>query len=349
MGSSRLVAGPRSNEIISMSSVPLTDRFGRVHTSLRISVTDRCNIRCFYCMPNEMVQFLPREQILTFEEIERFVRVVVPMGVTKFRLTGGEPLVRSGLADLVARLAAIDGVEDLALTTNGILLAEQAEVLKKAGLKRINISLDALTEETFRKISRRDGLDKVLAGIEAAKRVGFEKIRLNAVAIANLSEPEIVPLAKFARQEQLEMRFIEFMPLDAEQNWQTDQVLAGEEIRRLIEEAIGPLVAADRPDPSQPAVDYRFADGQGTLGFINPVTQAFCGDCNRLRITAEGEIRNCLFSMVEWDARALLRGLATDEQLEQLVRDCVAAKKQGHGMDGDGFERPERAMYQIGG
>ncbi|MGV3605548.1 MAG: GTP 3',8-cyclase MoaA [Planctomycetaceae bacterium] len=332
-----------------MSSAPLTDRFGRVHTSLRISVTDRCNIRCFYCMPNEMVQFLPREQILTFEEIERFVRVVVPMGVTKFRLTGGEPLVRSGLADLVARLAAIDGVEDLALTTNGILLAEQAEALKKAGLKRINISLDALTEETFRKISRRDGLDKVLAGIEAAKRVGFEKIRLNAVAIANLSEPEIVPLAKFARQEQLEMRFIEFMPLDAEQNWQTNQVLSGEEIRRLIEEAIGPLVAADRPDPSQPAVDYRFADGQGTLGFINPVTQAFCGDCNRLRITAEGKIRNCLFSMVEWDARALLRGNATDEQLEQLVRDCVAAKKQGHGIDGDGFERPERAMYQIGG
>lgn len=349
MGSSRLVAGPRSNEIISMSSAPLTDRFGRVHTSLRISVTDRCNIRCFYCMPNEMVQFLPREQILSFEEIERFVRVVVPMGVSKFRLTGGEPLVRSGLSDLVARLASIEGVEDLALTTNGILLADQAEALKKAGLKRINISLDALTEETFRKISRRDGLDKVLAGIEAAKRVGFEKIRLNAVAIANLSEPEIVPLAKFARQEQLEMRFIEFMPLDAEQNWQTDQVLSGEEIRRLIEEAIGPLVAADRPDPSQPAVDYRFADGQGTLGFINPVTQAFCGDCNRLRITAEGKIRNCLFSMVEWDARALLRGNATDEQLEQLVRDCVAAKKQGHGIDGDGFERPERAMYQIGG
>lgn len=332
-----------------MTLAPLTDRFGRVHTSLRISVTDRCNIRCFYCMPNELVQFLPREQILTFEEIERFVRVVVPMGVSKFRLTGGEPLVRSGLADLVARLASIDGVEDLALTTNGILLADQAAALKKAGLKRINISLDALTEETFRKISRRDGLDKVLAGIQAAKDVGFEKIRLNAVAIANLSEPEIVPLAKFARQEQLEMRFIEFMPLDAEQNWQTDQVLSGEEIRRLIEGAIGPLVVADRPDPSQPAVDYRFADGLGTLGFINPVTQAFCGDCNRLRITAEGKIRNCLFSTVEWDARALLRSSATDAELEQLVRDCVAAKKQGHGIDGDGFERPERAMYQIGG
>ncbi len=332
-----------------MKLEPLIDRLGRVHTSLRISVTDRCNIRCFYCMPNELVQFLPRDQILTFEEIERFVRLVVPMGVRKFRLTGGEPLVRSGLSDLVKRIAQIEGVEDLALTTNGILLADQAESLKEAGLKRINISLDAMTEETFRKISRRDGLDRVLDGIKVAKRVGFEKIRLNAVAIANLSEPEIVPLAQFARQEQLEMRFIEFMPLDAEQNWQAEQVLSGEAIRKLIEEAIGPLVPAVRPDASQPALDYNFADGSGTLGFINPVTQAFCEDCNRLRITAEGKLRNCLFSTVEWDARALLRGNASGEEIVQLVRDCVLAKKPGHGIDDEGFHRPERAMYQIGG
>lgn len=332
-----------------MKLEPLIDRLGRVHTSLRISVTDRCNIRCFYCMPNELVQFLPRDQILTFEEIERFVRLVVPMGVRKFRLTGGEPLVRSGLSELVKRIAQIEGVEDLALTTNGILLADQAESLKEAGLKRINISLDAMTEETFRKISRRDGLDRVLEGIKVAKRVGFEKIRLNAVAIANLSEPEIVPLAQFARQEQLEMRFIEFMPLDAEQNWQAEQVLSGEVIRKLIEEAIGPLVPAARPDASQPALDYNFADGSGTLGFINPVTQAFCEDCNRLRITAEGKLRNCLFSTVEWDARALLRSNASGEEIVQLVRDCVLAKKPGHGIDNEGFHRPERAMYQIGG
>lgn len=332
-----------------MSLEPLTDRLGRVHTSLRISVTDRCNIRCFYCMPNELVQFLPRDQILTFEEIERFVRLVVPLGVTKFRLTGGEPLVRSGLPELVQRIARIDGVQDLALTTNGILLADQAEALKNAGLKRLNISLDSLTEETFRKISRRDGLNKVLEGIAAAKRVGFEKIRLNAVAIANLSEPEIVPLAQFAREEQLEMRFIEFMPLDAEQNWQTDQVLTGEAIRKQIESAIGPLVPAPRPDSSQPALDYQFADGSGTLGFINPVTQAFCEDCNRLRITADGKLRNCLFSTVEWDARALLRVHASDAEMVQLVRDCVLAKKPGHGIDDAGFQRPDRAMYQIGG
>ncbi len=331
-----------------MSHQPLIDTLGRLHTNLRVSVTDRCNIRCFYCMP-ETVQFLPRRDILTFEEIERFVRVTAALGVNKLRLTGGEPLVRSGLSELVERLAAIEGIYDIALTTNGILLAEQAQALKDAGLTRINISLDALTEETFRKIARRDGLDRVLAGIDAAKAVGFKKIRLNAVAIKGVTEPEIVPLTEYARQQGLEMRFIEFMPLDAENNWQHDQVLSGEEIRRQIESAIGPLVAADRPDPSQPATDFRFTDGSGTIGFINPVTQPFCHDCNRLRITAEGKIRNCLFSMVEWDARALLRGGGTDKDLTQLLRDCVHAKKPGHGIDSADFHKPDRAMYQIGG
>src|SRR5438552_6894534 len=213
----------------------LIDRFGRVHTNLRISVTDRCNIRCFYCMPDENVRFLPRREILTFEEIERFARVAASLGVNKLRLTGGEPLVRSELPRLVARLAAIEGIYDIALTTNGILLDEQAQGLKNAGLTRINISLDALTEETFRKIARRDGLDRVLAGIAAAKAVGFKKIRLNAVAIKGITEPEVVPLANFARRGGMEMRFIEFMPLDAENHWQHDQVLSGEEIRRQIE------------------------------------------------------------------------------------------------------------------
>lgn len=328
---------------------PLIDTLGRIHTNLRISVTDRCNIRCFYCMPNEDVRFLPRREILTFEEIERFVRVAASLGVNRLRLTGGEPLVRSGLAELVERLAAIEGIFDIALTTNGILLDEQAQALKEAGLTRINISLDALTEETFRKIARRDGLDRVLAGIAAAKAVGFKKIRLNAVAIKGVTEPEIVPLANFARQQGMEMRFIEFMPLDAENNWQHDQVLSGGEIRRQIEAAIGPLEAADRPDPSQPATDFRFADGRGTIGFINPITQPFCEDCNRLRVTAEGRIRNCLFSTVEWDARALLRGGGTDKDLVQLIRECVCAKKPGHGIDSADFHKPERAMYQIGG
>ena len=330
-------------------SEPLIDSLGRVHTNLRISVTDRCNIRCFYCMPDENIRFKPRSELLTFEEIERFVSVVARLGVNKLRLTGGEPLVRAGLPNLVARLASIDGIRDIALTTNGILLEEQAQALKDAGLTRVNISLDALSEETFRRIARRDGLDRVLAGIRAAKRVGFERIRLNAVAIKGITEPEIVPLARFAREEGMEMRFIEFMPLDAEQHWQHDQVLSGEEIRAAIEEAIGPLEPADRPDPSQPATDFQFADGSGTVGFINPVTQPFCEDCNRLRITAEGQIRNCLFSTVEWDARALLRGGGTDDELAQLVRDCVRAKKPGHGIDSSDFVRPQRAMYQIGG
>jgi cyclic pyranopterin phosphate synthase len=332
-----------------MNIASLVDSLGRVHTNLRISVTDRCNIRCFYCMPDENVRFKPRSEILSFEEIERFVRVVAPMGVRKLRLTGGEPLVRADMPGLIARLARIPGIEDIAMTTNGILLAEQAQALKDAGLRRLNISLDALSEETFRRISRRDGLDRVLAGIAAAKAAGFDKIRLNAVAIRGTTEPEIVPLAQFARNQGMEMRFIEYMPLDAENQWDHDQVLAGEEIRRTIEAAIGPLEPAERDDPSQPAMDYQFTDGSGQIGFINPVTQPFCGDCNRLRLTAEGQVRNCLFSTVEWDARALLRGGASDAELVQLVRDCVAAKKPGHGSDSDEFIRPQRAMYQIGG
>ncbi len=330
-------------------NLPLVDALGRVHTNLRLSVTDRCNIRCFYCMPDENVRFRPRREILSFEEIVRFARVSASLGVNKLRLTGGEPLVRADLHKLVRQLAAIPGIRDIALTTNGILLEEQAQGLKDAGLSRLNISLDSLSEETFRRIARRDGLDRVLAGIHAAKRVGFERIRLNAVAIKGITEPEVVPLARFARENQMEMRFIEFMPLDAEQHWQHDQVLSGEEIRRQIEEAIGPLEAAARPDPSQPATDFRFTDGSGTVGFINPVTQPFCEDCNRLRLTAEGQIRNCLFSTVEWDARALLRGNGTDEELAELIRDCVRAKKPGHGIDSSDFVRPERAMYQIGG
>jgi cyclic pyranopterin phosphate synthase len=328
---------------------PLIDAFGRLHTNLRVSVTDRCNIRCFYCMPNENVQFKPRNEILAFEEIERFVRVVARMGVNKVRLTGGEPLVRSGVDTLVAKLASIPGVEDIAMTTNGIFLDEYAQKLKDAGLTRLNISLDTLSEETFIRISRREGLQRVLDGIFAAQQAGFEKIRLNAVAIKGITEAEVVPLGHFAREHGLELRFIEFMPLDAENRWQSDQVLSGETIREILEEEFGPLVAASRLDPSQPAVDYIFADGVGRIGFINPVSQPFCHDCNRLRITAEGPVRNCLFSLVEWDARRLLRDGASDDEIAQLVRDCVAAKKPGHGIDSPHFIKPERAMYQIGG
>jgi cyclic pyranopterin phosphate synthase len=328
---------------------PLTDALGRIHTSLRISVTDRCNIRCFYCMPNENVRFRPRDEILSFEEIERFVRVVSQMGVHRLRLTGGEPLVRADLSRLVEMLAALPGTDDLALTTNGILLEEQAADLKHAGLERLNISLDTLNEETFQKISRREGLDRVLAGIAAAQRVGFKSIRLNAIAIQGLTEDEIVPLARFSRERGLELRFIEFMPLDAENHWQSTAVLDGDAIRRILEAEFGDLIPVTRPHASQPATDFEFADGRGRIGLIQPVSQSFCGACDRLRLTAEGQVRNCLFSTAEWDARAILRGHGTDDDLANLIRNCITAKAPAHGINTAEFVRPERAMYQIGG
>src|SRR3954470_13401603 len=259
---------------------PLSDPLGRIHTSLRISVTDRCNIRCFYCMPNENVKFRPRDEILSFEEIHRFVRVVAQMGVHRLRLTGGEPLVRADLSRLVEMLAALPEIDDLALTTNGILLEEQAANLKRAGLERLNISLDTLSEEVFQKISRREGLDRVLAGIAAAQSVGFKSIRLNAIAIQGLTESEIIPLARFARERGLELRFIEYMPLDAENHWQSSDVLDGETIRRILEAEFGLLLPVARPHPSQPATDFEFADGGGRIGLIQPVSQSFCSACD---------------------------------------------------------------------
>jgi len=328
---------------------PLVDRFGRVHRNLRISITDRCNIRCFYCMPDENLQFLPRNEVLSFEEIVRFTRVAVGLGIDRVRLTGGEPLVRRGLTELVRQLDEISGLRDIALTTNGILLATHAESLKDAGLGRVNVSLDGLSDATFQQIARRDGLQAVLEGIKVAQQVGFEKLRLNAVSIRGLTELEVIPLGRFAREHGLELRFIEFMPLDAEQNWQTDQVLSGQQVREMLEAEFGPLEPVTRDDPSQPAVDYQFADGDARIGFINSVTEPFCGTCDRLRITAEGKVRNCLFSAEEWDARALLRGGASDDEIAELLRTSIGAKRAGHGSDNLEFLRPNRAMYQIGG
>lgn len=328
---------------------PLIDQLGRVHHSLRISVTDRCNIRCFYCMPNENVRFKPRHEILSFEEITRFASVVSQMGVRRLRLTGGEPLVRADLPRLVEQLASLPDVDDLALTTNGILLAEQAAALREAGLARLNISLDTLSEATFEKISRRPGLDCVLAGIAAAQDAGFQNIRLNAIAIRSLTEDEIVPLARFARERGLELRFIEYMPLDAEEHWQAADVLDGAAIRRRLEAEFGQLLPVAPSHPSQPATDFEYADGGGRIGLINPVSQPFCEACDRLRLTAEGQVRNCLFSTQEWDARRLLRDGGSDDEIAELVRDCMWAKAPAHGIGSEEFVRPERAMYQIGG
>jgi cyclic pyranopterin phosphate synthase len=300
-------------------------------------------------MPNENVRFRPRDEILTFEEIARFARVTAQMGVRRLRLTGGEPLVRADLPQLVRQLAQLPQIEDLALTTNGILLVAQAADLRSAGLERLNISLDTLREDVFQKISRREGLDRVLAGIAAAQDAGFKKIRLNAVAIHGLTEDEIVPLARFARDRGLELRFIEYMPLDAEQHWQESDVLDGDMIRRALEAEFGPLIPVDRNHPSQPASDFEYADGRARIGLIQPVSKPFCEACDRLRLTAEGQVRNCLFSTAEWDARALLRGGGSDDDLANLVRDCVLAKAPAHGIGTVDFIRPERAMYQIGG
>ena len=315
----------------SLRTGTLVDGFGRVHTDLRISVTDRCNLRCTYCMPLE-VEFKPREQLLTYEEIARVAFVMSGLGIRTIRLTGGEPLVRSGIEGLVRQLVAIPKIESVALTTNGLLLAEQAESLFRAGLARLNVSRDSLREDRFVQIARGKGLDRVLA-----------------VSIRGLTEDEIVPLALFCRGEGFHLRFIEFMPLDADGAWSSEQVLAGYAVRELLERQIGPLVPAVRSDTGQPAVDYCWADGSGSVGFIDPVTAPFCGQCDRLRLTADGQVRNCLFSTTEWDARQLLRSGGSDEMLVDLVQECVRGKRAAHGIGEPDFIRPDRAMYQIGG
>ncbi len=332
-----------------MNTLPLIDSFGRVHTSLRISVTDRCNIRCFYCMPEEGVKFVARDQILSFEEIERFVRIAAGLGVDKLRVTGGEPLVRRDLPVLIRRLAAIPGIRDLALTTNGVQLAELAEPLYAAGLRRLNVHLDTLDRRRFSQISRRDELDKVLAGIAVAKRLGFGPIKLNAVAVKNLVEPDIVPLARFGREHGFEVRFIEFMPLDAQQLWDRGKVLSAGEIIETISREIAPLVPIPDADPRAPALEYQFADGIGRVGFIASVTRPFCMNCNRLRLTADGKLRYCLFAIEEDDVKDMLRGGAPDAEIAALIRRNVAGKWEGHEINTSRFVAPPRPMYAIGG
>jgi cyclic pyranopterin phosphate synthase len=327
----------------------LIDTFGRIHTNLRISVTDRCNIRCFYCMPAENVQFMDRQDLLTFEEIERFVRISVPLGLTKIRLTGGEPLVRRDLHLLVKILSAIPQIQDIGLTTNGILLAEQAQDLWNAGLRRINVSLDALDPVKFKAITRREGYEKVLEGIEAAQRVGFDPVKINAVSIRGMTEDEIIPLANFARRAGVEIRFIEFMPLDADNAWERNKVLFAHEIIEKLTLEFGLLIPCPDQNPHAPAMEFQFADGKGRIGLISSVSQPFCTHCDRFRITADGKLRNCLFSLEETDVRAMLRGAAPDAEIAQAIRASIAAKKEGHEINTARYIQPERPMYSIGG
>ena len=327
----------------------LIDSFGRVHNNLRVSITDRCNIRCFYCMPEEDVVFLPRRDVLSFEEIERFVRVAATLGIDKVRITGGEPLVRRGVPVLIEKLRTVPGIRDIGLTTNGILLAAEAQALYDAGLERINVSLDTLNPEKFREITRREGFEKVLEGIFEAKRVGFDPVKINTVAIRGITEDEVVPLGRFARDQDVEVRFIEFMPLDAENNWQRDKVLFASEILELLAEGIGPLDPVAGQDTQAPASEYVFADGVGRIGIIASVSRPFCRSCNRLRLTADGKLHNCLFSLEGMDVKGLLRDGGSDERIAEVIRESVGAKKEGHEINTSRFIKPPLAMYAIGG
>jgi cyclic pyranopterin phosphate synthase len=324
----------------------LIDSFGRVHNNLRISVTDRCNLRCTYCMPEEVV-FRDKSELLTFEEITHFVRVAAPLGIDKVRLTGGEPLMRRDL-DRLVRMISVPGIRDVGLTTNGLLLAEQAKKLWDAGLRRINISLDTLDPGRFRQLTRRDGLDRVLAGIQAAREAGFDPVKVNAVTIRGVNEMDVVPLARFARTHGLEMRFIEYMPIGADA-WERDKVFFAHEILEALEREFCPLVPAEGYDPRAPAMEFRYTDDGGTVGIIASVSRPFCRSCNRLRLTAEGKVRNCLFALDEVDVRPLLRDRPDDAKLAETIRGNVAAKWEGHEINTARFVKPLRTMHDIGG
>jgi len=324
------------------------DGHGRSIGDVRISVTDRCNFRCQYCMPAEGLPWLEREAVLSFEEITRLVALLASMGVHDIRLTGGEPLVRREFPRLAAMLAGLDGVHDLSVTTNGFLLERDASALVAAGVDRFNVSIDSLQRDRFFEMTRRDSLPQVLRGLAAlARHPEAHPIKVNAVAMRGFTEDEVLPFARFAREHPYEVRFIEFMPLDADHAWTPDRVLTGEEIRAAIH-AVYPLEAQPR-EPNATARVYRFADGRGCIGFINPVSEPFCGDCNRIRVTADGRLRTCLFSLNETDLRGPMRAGAHDDELESVIRDAVWRKELKHHVNEPGFIQPARTMSAIGG
>ncbi len=325
---------------------PLHDGHGRPIRDLRLSVTDRCNFRCQYCMPAEGLPWLERGEVLSFEEIERLVALLASMGIESLRLTGGEPLVRREFPRLAAMLAPL--MPDLAVTTNGFGLERDAEALVEAGVARCNVSVDSLQRDRFYAMTRRDALPAVLRGIDAIGAFGDRVlIKLNAVAIRGFTEEEVLPFARFAREHPIEVRFIEFMPLDADRAWDISQVLRGEEILATID-ARWPLVPLPRA-PGATATSWRFADGAGTVGFVNPVSEPFCDDCDRIRITPDGRLRTCLFSLHETDLLGPLRAGAGDDDLEEIVRDAVWRKELKHQVNEPGFVQPARTMSAIGG
>ncbi|HEY5915384.1 MAG TPA: GTP 3',8-cyclase MoaA [Verrucomicrobiae bacterium] len=351
-----------------MTRGELIDSQGRVLRDLRVSLTDRCNFRCLYCLPETeaaqnfyrghwahlprsapiLQQWVPRATLLTFEEIERVVRLAVGCGIQKIRLTGGEPLLRHGVAELVARLSAITGIADLAMTTNGFLFAPNAQALRSAGLRRVSFSLDSLDRANFRKITGRDGLTEVLQSIRLAQELGFHPVKVNAVVIRDINDQEIEALAGFARQQALSLRFIEFMPLDSARAWQKEMVVTGREVLSRLQTRFE-LVPVVADNPSSTSRRWTFADGPGEIGIIAPVSEPFCGHCNRIRLTADGKIRTCLFSVTEHDLRSLLRNSASDDQIVTWLNAVVLKKEPRHHIGEPEFVAPPRSMSCIGG
>jgi len=329
----------------------LVDSFGRHIEDLRISITDRCNFRCVYCMPEEGLQWLKSDLVLTYPEIVRLARVSVELGIKEIRLTGGEPTLRPGLPDLIRELSWIEDLKSLSLTTNGFLLKRLARELAEAGLTRINVSLDTLSHDKFHQITRRPFLEQVLEGLEELERYpSIRPIKVNAVAMRDFTEDEVVEFARLARRKPYVVRFIEFMPLDADGKWERERVLTGGEIKAIIERDFMPLLPVPHQDPSSTSNRYRFADGIGEIGFINPVSEPFCATCNRIRLTADGQIRTCLFSIDEWDLRVPMRAGATDQELAEIFLTAVANKEKKHKInEGAAFQRASRSMSQIGG
>lgn len=326
----------------------LLDSFGRAVNDLRISVTDRCNFRCTYCMPEEGMEWMKRNQLLSYEEITHLVRIFSSLGVNKIRLTGGEPLMRKELWTLVRRLRQIEGIDDIALTTNGYFLKEQAKLLAGAGLDRINVSLDSLDSRVFGLMARRDYFEQTWSGIEEASLVGLNPIKLNVVLVRGINDGEILRFAELARSRPFIVRFIEFMPIGKDDGWSTEKVVPTSEVLEILNaySTLNPVLPLDEKTPAD---RYVFADGIGEIGFISSVSQPFCGDCNRVRLTSDGKFRTCLFSLKETDLRGMLRGEATDGEIEDAIVSAVWRKEEGHLINRPGFVRPERTMSQIGG
>lgn len=328
----------------------LKDSFGRVINNLRISVTDRCNFRCVYCMPAHGMKWLDKKNILSFEEIFRIAGIFSELGITRLRLTGGEPLLRRELSSLIGMLKGIEKIEDISLTTNGYFLDEQAAALYGAGLKRINISLDSLYSESFSTVTRRDYYENVRRGIARAVEVGMNPVKINVVLIRGFNDNEILDFAELGRKNNFVIRFIEFMPLGSDDKWNIRKVVGSDEIRRTIESGFGmKLVPDSQGRGTQPADVYRFEDGIGRVGFISSVSEPFCEHCNRVRITSDGKLRTCLFSHAETDLMKPLREGAQDSEIRELIIEAVSKKERGHMINRPGFLRPERTMSQIGG